>query len=1117
MERTNIVPERRFVTVLFGDIKGFTTLSEYLDPEDVEDIINEIFTIFRKIIEENGGYVDKFIGDAVMAVFGAPRMHEDDARRAVISAIEMQKVLKEINNKRNMNLFMRIGINTGNALWSSIAGEKPTVMGDAVNVAQRLESICEPGKIFVSEKVEQLAGKYFYFKDRGEVKVKGRSEALKVFEVLGEKTPFSEFLIRGRIKTPFLEREKEIEKLKEHLKESISEGNARFVLIKGEAGIGKSRLSYEFIEKAKKEFSQVKEFIVHSDPLRSGAFLPVVQILRMQLEVALKEHSYVIKEIEDLLSKTGKYSHTEISTFKKIIDELLYPRESGREFHDEARIFRERLSALKAVFEAIFSKDFGSYILVFDDFHRADVDTRKFIEYLTASPPEVPILFLIASREDLESMDNISIIELRPLSKLSLFQIVKTIFDVEQEDIHEEFVDFIINKTAGNPYYMEELLLYLKDRDLVQYNPLRISGEGIFVPETLQGILVEKVDTLPQDMKKVIKYAACIGKVFWKKVLEEVLEKETGNILTELELEGLIFREPHSAIEGDIEYAFKHELLRESTYSLLTRRERETIHRKIGEVLESRAKNESILFNAAYHYKHGREEEKASKLFEKAGDIAFDKGYFSFALNCYECAGRSPVLILKKAHTLENLSFYKEGEELLRQHIEFIREREDLYFQYKIRLASLLEKQAKFDEALEELEEACTSHRADIKSEALYKRAWILFKKAKYKESLEWAKSSLTIIEKELEVRTYEKELIRRKGSVYNLIASIYHRQGNYKEALEHYTNAKSLFEKINRKSSVASVLTNISQVYMYTGDFERAGEVLIKALELAKDTGNRFLVAAILNNLSMVQMQEDRYEEALKNAEESLKIVTNLGNKHAAIHILINIGRLYLNLDKSEQALKSLKQALDLSRDIEYKWGIATSMGNIGFAHIKEKDYEKAEKYLADSIEISRQLGDRYGVASALKPFAEIMIHKKEYQRALNILEEALEIFESLNNKIGAASVRVDLASVHFIIGEWKKVREILQEIVEEDIREMDVEDVVKYALMRLVVDGEDVLNKILQKERIKSTKEIVFAFDVREYMQKKDREILERLKNQSREFDNPFYYKIVEKLSSV
>ena len=1117
MERTSVVPERRFVTVLFGDIKGFTTLSEYLDPEDVEDIINEIFTIFRKIIEENGGYVDKFIGDAVMAVFGAPRMHEDDARRAVISAIEMQKVLKEINNKRNMNLFMRIGINTGDALWSSIAGEKPTVMGDAVNVAQRLESICEPGKILVSERVEQLAGKYFYFKDRGEVKVKGRSEAIKVFEVLGEKNPFSEFLIRGRIKTPFLEREKEIEKLKKHLEESITEGKTRFVLIKGEAGIGKSRLSYEFIEKAKKEFPQVKEFMVHSDPLRSGAFLPVIQILRMRLEVALKEHSYVVKEIEDLLSKTGKYSYTEISTFTKIIDELLYPRERGREFHDEARIFRERLSALKALFEAIFSKDFGSYIIVFDDFHRADMDTRKFIEYLTLNPPEAPILFLIASREDLESMNNISTIELKPLSKLSLYQIVKTIFGVEQEDINEEFVDFIISKTAGNPYYMEELLLYLKDKGLVQFNPLRISREGIFVPETLQGILVEKVDTLPQDMKKVIKYAACIGKVFWKKVLEDVLEKKTGNILTELELEGLIFREPHSAIEGDIEYAFKHELLRESTYSLLTRRERETIHRKVGEVLESRAKNESILFNAAYHYKHGREEEKASKLFEKAGDMAFDKGYFSFALNCYECAGRSPVLILKKAQTLENLSFYQEGEKLLRQHIEFIKEKEDLYFQYKIRLASLLEKQAKFDEALKELEEACASHQADIKSEALYKRAWILFKKAGYKESLEWAKSSLNIIEKELEVRGHEKELIRKKGSVYNLIASIYYRQGNYKEALLHYTNAKSLFDEINRKSSVASVLTNISQVYMYTGDFEKAGEVLIKALELAKDTGNRFLVAAILNNLSMVQMQEGRYEEALKNAEESLKIVTNLGNKHAAIHIFINIGRLYLNLGKNEQALKSLEQALDLSRGIEYKWGIATSMANIGFAYIKKKDYEKAEEYLRDSIEISRQLEDKYGVASALKPFAEIMIHKEDYQGALKILNEALEIFESLSNKIEAASVRVGLASVYFIMKEWEKVREILREIGEDEVKEMNIEDVVKYALMQLVVNEKDVLNKLLEKEKIKTTKEVMFAFGVREYLQKKDREILKRLEHQAKKFKAPFYYKIIEALSSV
>ncbi len=185
--RKNIVPERRFVTILFADIKGFTSLSESLDPEDVEDIINSIFRTFREIIEGHGGYLDKFIGDAVMAVFGAPRSHSDDPRRAILSGLKMQGALKEFNEKHGLNLGLRIGINTGEVLWSSIAGEKPTVMGDAVNVAQRLESIGEPGKVFVSEKTMELAREFFEFISRGDTQVKGRREPVKVFEVRGEK------------------------------------------------------------------------------------------------------------------------------------------------------------------------------------------------------------------------------------------------------------------------------------------------------------------------------------------------------------------------------------------------------------------------------------------------------------------------------------------------------------------------------------------------------------------------------------------------------------------------------------------------------------------------------------------------------------------------------------------------------------------------------------------------------------------------------------------------------------------------------------------------------------------------------------------------------------------
>ncbi|MEO0264830.1 MAG: adenylate/guanylate cyclase domain-containing protein, partial [candidate division WOR-3 bacterium] len=240
-----IRPERRNVAVLFADIKGFTSLSETLDPEDLQEIIDTIFREFKNIIEKNGGYLDKFIGDAVMAVFGVPLSKGDDARRAIVTALQMQELLKKINEKKNTDIKLRIGINFGEALWSSIAGEKPTVLGDTVNVSQRVEELAEPGKIYVTASVYEIENKNFYFREVGNFKVRGREEPVKVFEILGEKPNINEFSIRGRFVTPFTGREQEIEKLiKWYSQVRLSEG-IFFVDIQGEAGIGKTRFCSE--------------------------------------------------------------------------------------------------------------------------------------------------------------------------------------------------------------------------------------------------------------------------------------------------------------------------------------------------------------------------------------------------------------------------------------------------------------------------------------------------------------------------------------------------------------------------------------------------------------------------------------------------------------------------------------------------------------------------------------------------------------------------------------------------------------------------------------------------------------------------------------------------------
>ncbi|MBI2922410.1 MAG: adenylate/guanylate cyclase domain-containing protein [Planctomycetes bacterium] len=176
--------ERRTVTVLFSDLSGFTSLSEHMDPEDVTDIIDALFKRFRARIEKEGGTIDKFIGDAVMAVFGAPNAHDDDPLRAVRAGIGMQEEIAAFNREKNLTLALRVGINTGEVLWGSVGGDRPTAMGDAVNVAQRLEGAARPGTVLVSAAVEKAARGQVKFAGHDAVMVKGRAEQVEVFEAV---------------------------------------------------------------------------------------------------------------------------------------------------------------------------------------------------------------------------------------------------------------------------------------------------------------------------------------------------------------------------------------------------------------------------------------------------------------------------------------------------------------------------------------------------------------------------------------------------------------------------------------------------------------------------------------------------------------------------------------------------------------------------------------------------------------------------------------------------------------------------------------------------------------------------------------------------------------------
>ncbi|MBI3097935.1 MAG: adenylate/guanylate cyclase domain-containing protein [Planctomycetes bacterium] len=234
--------ERRTVTVLFSDLQGFTSLSEGSDPEEVRELIEALFTRLRAAIEAQGGTVDKFIGDAVMAVFGGEQAHEDDALRAVRAGLVMQSEIASFNQEKSLSLELRIGINSGEVVYGAIAGEKATVMGDAVNVAQRLEAACRPGGILISAAVERATRGSVRTTRLDEITLKGRQERVQPYEATGLLVTDRRYRRAGAEARPMIGRERELSRLR-----ALFEARKpAFVLIEGEAGIGKSRLIWEF-------------------------------------------------------------------------------------------------------------------------------------------------------------------------------------------------------------------------------------------------------------------------------------------------------------------------------------------------------------------------------------------------------------------------------------------------------------------------------------------------------------------------------------------------------------------------------------------------------------------------------------------------------------------------------------------------------------------------------------------------------------------------------------------------------------------------------------------------------------------------------------------------------
>jgi class 3 adenylate cyclase/tetratricopeptide (TPR) repeat protein len=645
--------ERKVVTVLFADLVGFTSRSERLDPEDVRATLTPYFGRLREELERRGGTVEKFIGDAVMAVFGAPMAHEDDPERAVRAALAIREAMAEMNEREpNVDLHVRVGVNTGEVLVSlgasPLRGEGMAA-GDVVNTAARLQTSAPVDGIVVGEATYRATERAIEYRVTDPVEAKGKSEPIAAWEVLEARSSYGVDVTR-RVDTSLVGRERELAMLRDALDRARHQDEPQLVTLVGEPGIGKSRLVHELSA----HIEEMPDLIAW----RQGRCLPYGDgVSYWALGEMVKAEAGILEtdpdgEASAKLDRTVTELITDadergwVSRHLRPLVGLAQERGSGEDGSDEGP------AAWRRFLEALAER--RPTVLIFEDLHWADEGLLDFLDYLIDWTRDVPLLVLCTARPELVARRpdwgggklNAATISLAPLSDEETARLLSGLFD--RALLPAELQSVLLARAGGNPLYAEEFARMAASRSAADL-------AAVEVPGSVQGIIAARLDGLDPDDKALLHDASVVGKTFWLGAVAAVggrAPSELERRLHELERGRFVRRSRRSSVGGETEYAFLHLLVRDVAYGQIPRGARAEKHRAAadwigslgGERLEDRAE---LL---AHHYLSALElaraagrdtaelERPARLALRAAGDRALGLAAYAAAERAYEAA-----------------------------------------------------------------------------------------------------------------------------------------------------------------------------------------------------------------------------------------------------------------------------------------------------------------------------------------------------------------------------------------------------------------------------------------------------------------------------------------------
>jgi class 3 adenylate cyclase/tetratricopeptide (TPR) repeat protein len=830
--------ERKVVSVLFADLVGFTSRAERLDPEDVRATLSPYYAQLRGELERHGGTVEKFIGDAVMAVFGAPVAHEDDPERAVRAGLAIRDAIVE-----DGRLQVRVAVTTGEALvtlGASPAEGEGMVAGDVVNTAARLQSAAPVNGILVDETTQRATRRTIDYREAEAVSAKGKAQPVPAWEAAEARSRFGVDVVQSG--APLVGRERELDLLAGALTRARAERAPQLVTLVGVPGIGKSRLVYELQRVVDAEQEIVYWRQGRSLPYGDGVtYWALAEMAKAQAGVLESDSP---EEAERKLAETVEA----LGLGVRVLESL---RSLVGAAGDEGRGDRsEHFAAWRQFFESL--ADERPTVLVFEDLHWADDDLLDFVDHLVDWGSGVPLLVVCTTRPELlerrpgwgGGKSNALTLSVSPLSDDDTARLLAAL--LERAVLPAEVQASLLARAGGNPLYAEQFARLLDE----------VGAAELTLPENVQGIIAARLDGLPLPEKQLLQDAAVFGKVFWLGAVCTVAGRERADAETALHAlarKEFVRRERRPSVAGEEEYAFRHVLVRDVAYGQIPRAGRARRHEAAAGWIEALGRPDDHGEMLAHHYlqalrlarEAGAEPdqeltERARRAARDAGDRALALGAFPAAARLYEAAlaltppdadGR-PELLLAYARTraddggLDDAVLLEASEGLLREG------RVEAAAEAQARLGSIWMNRADRDRALEYLEHAreLVDGRppSSEKAYVLQELARVVVMAEDFDRGIAMASESLRLAE-ELDVPAARARNLNTIG-----VARV---AAGDRRGLQDLEQAVEIAAAVHSHEEVAA-LANLTWMNVVVGDLRRARPLHDRSLELARRLG---------------------------------------------------------------------------------------------------------------------------------------------------------------------------------------------------------------------------------------------------------------------------------------